>query len=128
MPVAISTMVFSQNMGGALFLSLSSVSFALTFRAALALIAPSADAEAVLSAGASYWHDKSLDVKEIQLTYSASLHKVFFLVAGVAGTFFLMSFFCGWVNINCKQSTSGGREDSLVALSPAPSSIPRPTH
>jgi hypothetical protein len=93
--------VFSQNFGGVLFLTLAQVIFSDRLRHGLVTYAPEVNAEEVIVAGAtavrSVVPDASLP--GVLLAYSKSVDAVFYLATGAAGGAFLFSFGMRWMNI-----------------------------
>ncbi|KAF3769428.1 MFS general substrate transporter [Cryphonectria parasitica EP155] len=101
--------VFSQNMSGAVFLSLAEVIFSSELRNFLSMYAPSANASAVIAAGASAAGVKSSVpaalLPAVRLAYSNTFDHVMYLATGAACGAFLFSLGMGWRSINTKKDT-----------------------
>ena len=108
--------VFSQQLGGAVFLSLAEVIFGTGLRDNLAIYAPDANAEAVIVAGATAFRNvvSTASVPGVLLAYSKAFDQVMYLATGAAGGAFLFAFGMGWVKINTKKETETAFEDRKV--------------
>ncbi|KAK0624576.1 major facilitator superfamily domain-containing protein [Bombardia bombarda] len=107
-PVASALVVFSQNLGGAVFLSIAEVIFSNRLRHFLSEYAPSADAAALVRAGASAADIKAAVPAEllpaVKLAYSNTFDQVMYLGTGAAGGAFLVAWGMAWVRINTQKN------------------------
>ena len=97
-------MVFSQQFGGAVFLSLAEVVFSVLLRENLARSAPEVNALDVIEAGATgvrHVVDKA-NLAGVFLAYSGSIDRVMRLTTGAAGGALLFALGMGWVSIKKK--------------------------
>lgn len=103
--VATALVVFSQNLGGVVFLSLAQVIFASNLRHGLAAYAPEVDAEAVIVAGATGARSSvsAGSLPGVLLAYSKAFDHVMALGTGAAGGAFLFAFGMGWMSIKKKE-------------------------
>ena len=96
-----SLVVFSQNFGGALFLSFDQTTFSNGLNDALHKYAPEVDAGAVIHAGATGFRalvDKnSLD--GVILAYNKAVSHVFYVAAGASVGAFIFCWGMGWKSI-----------------------------
>lgn len=101
--VASALVVFSQNLGGAVFLSLAEVIFSNRLRHFLSVYAPGVNADALVAAGASATNIKdSLPadlLPAIRLAYSKTFDNVMYLGTGAAVAAFMFATGMGWVRI-----------------------------
>ncbi|GAM41194.1 hypothetical protein TCE0_041r14141 [Talaromyces pinophilus] len=99
--VATALVVFSQNLSGAVFLSLAEVIFSNQLRHELTMNAPGVDTSAVISAGASASGVRNAvpasDLPGVILAYSRSFDHVMYLAMGSAIGAFLFATCMGWV-------------------------------
>ncbi|KAK3944445.1 major facilitator superfamily domain-containing protein [Diplogelasinospora grovesii] len=102
--VASALVVFSQNLSGAVFLSLAQVIFSNQLRHFLTMHAPSLNADAVIAAGASAADVRNSVPAEllpaVRLAYSDTFDHVMYLGTGAACGAFLFAAGMGWVRIN----------------------------
>ncbi|KAK9357781.1 major facilitator superfamily domain-containing protein [Lipomyces starkeyi] len=96
--------VFSQNLGGAIFLSLDQIVFSSGLRHYLPIYAPEVSPEVVIAAGATGIHGavSAASLPGVLLAYSKSINKVMYLGTGAAGGALIFAFGMGWVNIKKK--------------------------
>ncbi len=106
--VATALVVFSQNLGGAVFLSLAEVIFSNQLRHFLSIDAPGADVAAVIAAGASAADIRGAVPAEllpvVRLAYSDTFNHVMYLATGSACGAFLFATAMGWVRINTQKA------------------------
>lgn len=102
--IATALVVFSQQFGGAVFLSLGQVIFGTSLREKLALYAPDVETGAVTIAGATGVRDAvpPTSLSGVLLAYTDSVDHVLYLTTGAAGGALLFAFGMGWVNIKPK--------------------------
>lgn len=102
--IASALVVFSQNLSGAVFLSLAEVIFSNQLRYSLSTYAPSANATALIAAGASAANIRAsvpVDLlPAVRLAYSKTFDHVMYLGTGAACGAFLCAMGMGWVRIN----------------------------
>lgn len=102
--VASAMVVFSQNLSGAVFLSLAEVIFSSSLRQSLSIYAPSANASALIAAGASAADIKGSVPAEllpaVRMAYSDTFSHVMYLATGAACGAFLCAVGMGWVRVN----------------------------
>ena len=93
--------VFSQNFGGVLFLTLAQVIFSDRLRHGLVTYAPELNSEEIIVAGATAVRRvvPAASFPGVLLAYSKSVDSVFYLATGAAGGAFLFSFGMRWMNI-----------------------------
>ncbi|KAK9342227.1 major facilitator superfamily domain-containing protein [Lipomyces starkeyi] len=96
--------VFSQNLGGAIFLSLDQIVFSSGLRHYLPIYAPEVSPEVVIAAGATGIHGavSGASLPGVLLAYSKSINQVMHLGTGAAGGALIFAFGMGWVNIKKK--------------------------
>jgi hypothetical protein len=107
--------VFTQNFGGAVFLSLAQVIFDSQLKHQLAIYAPDVDAVAIVAAGTS-----AADVRGavspsllpgVLMAYSKSFDHVMYLAVGAACGAFLSAAGMGWVRLKKKE---GDTDTALI--------------
>ncbi|KAK9328781.1 major facilitator superfamily domain-containing protein [Lipomyces starkeyi] len=93
--------VFSQNLGGAIFLSLDQIVFSSGLRHYLPIYAPEVSPQVVIAAGATGIHRavSAASLPGVLLAYSKSINQVMHLGTGAAGGALIFAFGMGWVNI-----------------------------
>jgi len=108
--------VFSQVLGGAVFLSLGQVIFGNRLRYGIALYSPEVDAERVIIAGATAVRDivTGPSLPGVILAYSKAFDNVMYLAAGVGGGQLLFSLGMGWVNIKKMPPINGEKSEERV--------------
>ena len=99
--IATALVVFSQQFGGAVFLSLAQVIFGTSLRKNLVIYAPNANADAVIAAGATDVRDavSAASLSGVLLAYTKSVDDVLYLTTGAAGGALLFAFAMGWVKL-----------------------------
>ena len=106
--------VFSQQFGGAVFLSLAQVVFSSGLRAELASYAPNIDSATVVAAGATAVRHvvPPASLPGVLMAYSKAYDQVMYLATGAAGLALLSAFGMGWVNMkkNQDQAVAAVRE------------------
>ena len=100
-PVAMSLLIFFQNMGSALFISFAQTTFTSGLTHALPIFAPGVDVESVIQAGASGFRDavKPTLLRGVLLAYSQAVSHVFYLATGAVLGAFIASWAMGWKSI-----------------------------
>lgn len=97
--------VFSQQFGGAVFLSLAQVVFGKGLRDNLAIYAPDANAEGVIAAGATAVRSavSAASFPGVLLAYSKAFDHVMYLATGAAGGALFFAFGMGWSKLRGKR-------------------------
>ncbi|KAL8861950.1 MAG: hypothetical protein Q9178_001820 [Gyalolechia marmorata] len=118
--IATALVVFSQQFGGAVFLSLAQVVFSTSLRDKLAMHAPDTDAEAVIAAGASGARTAvpAGSLSGVLLAYTQSVDNVLYLTTGAAGGALLFAFGMGWISIKAKEADGIALEKTKASSSP----------
>jgi len=96
-----SLVMFSQNMGAALFVSFAQTILSTTLTHELPILAPGINVEAVIAAGASNFRDvvpKAL-LRGVLLAYDKAIDRVFYLAAGSAVAGFVAAWGMGWKSV-----------------------------
>lgn len=103
-----STLVFSQIFGGAVFLSIAQTIFSGGLLSSLAKYAPTVDAKTVVEAGATAIKSvvKPEQVAGVIESYSHAINRNFYLSAGCGVGLFVFSLGMGWVNIKKKKAVA----------------------
>jgi hypothetical protein len=103
-----STLVFSQVFGGAVFLSVGQTIFSGGLLSALAKYAPDVDAKKVVEAGATAIKTvvKPAQVAGVIEAYNHAINRNFYLSAGCGAGLFIFSLGMGWVNIKKKKAVA----------------------
>lgn len=111
LPVGIGLLTFSQMMGGAIGLAVAEAIFLYGLRQNLAQYAPTADADAVIAAGATAFRSvvSEAELPLVLVAYSKSINWVFYLAVGFVAVSFVASFGVGWKNIK-KEKDNGAHE------------------
>ncbi|KAE9370273.1 putative MFS multidrug transporter [Stipitochalara longipes BDJ] len=100
-PVGMSLVMFSQNMGAALFVSFAQTILSTTLVHELPILAPGINVEAVIAAGASNFRDvvpKAL-LRGVLFAYDRAIDRVFYLAAGSAVAGFVVCWGMGWKSV-----------------------------
>ena len=99
--VGLSLIVFSQNLGGAIFLTLAQVTFNKGLIAAIPVFAPEVDVRNVIKAGATAFRSvvPEASVAGVILAYSRAVSHVFYLTAGSVVAMFVVCWGMGWKNL-----------------------------
>lgn len=107
--VATSLVVCSQNLGGALFLSLAEIVFSPRLRRCLSVYVPGADVETLTRAGAAAADIASAAPAElrpaVRSAYSDTFDSVTYLATASASATFLAALAMNWVRIARKKET-----------------------
>ncbi|KAK3634410.1 hypothetical protein LTR56_015289 [Elasticomyces elasticus] len=114
-PLAISLCMFTGMLFGAVFLSASATIFTNSLRTFIVQLAPTADLDAILTAGATGFRKviSAEEVPGVLLAYAKSVDRVFYLCAALAALCLPFSFGLGWTNIKKK-----AQEKKAVAEKP----------
>jgi hypothetical protein len=101
-----SLVIFSQTIGGTLFLTFAQTIFSQGLLDGLKKYAPAVNPQTVITAGATAFRNV-VDPKEIAgilNAYSTAINHVFYLVAASSVGVFVTAWGLGWVNIKKKKS------------------------
>ena len=100
-PVAMSLIIFFQNIGASLFLSFAQTTFSSGLTHALPVFAPGVDVQSVIKAGASGFRDVVTPalLPGVLLAYSQAVSHVFYLTTGAILAAFIASWGMGWKSI-----------------------------
>lgn len=96
--------VFNQNLGGAVFLSLDQIIFSSSLRERLVRYAPGIDPQVVIAAGAVGIRQvvPAASLPGVLLAYSESVNRVFYFGTGISGGALLAVFGMRWMSIKKK--------------------------
>lgn len=114
--VATALVTLFLNLGGAVCLSLSQTVLNTELIRYLAVDAPSANAGAVVAAGATAFRNvvPANLLPQVIIAYNKAVVRVFALTAGLAGGALLFAFGMGWMNIKKKAETKKKEEEALA--------------
>lgn len=105
-----STLVFAQNFGGAVAVSLSQTIFTNSLRTLIPAHAPAVDVDAVISAGPQGMRKmigggagQRAELEGLLSAYGEALGRVFYLCAGMGVAAWLFSWGMGWRDIRAKK-------------------------
>ena len=107
-PVAMGILIFSQNMGGAVFLVVAETIFSSSLRQQILKDAPGVNADLIIAAGARSIRKvvTGQQLKGVLQAYSTAIDKVMYLGAGIAAAAFIFAWGLEWKDIR-KQSQQG---------------------
>jgi len=90
---AMAILVFSQNFGGALFLSFADLALTTALREGLAKFAPTVNIQAVLSAGASGFRSviPTSSIEGVVLAYNLAIKREFYIAAALSVATFVFA-------------------------------------
>lgn len=111
-PLAISLIMFSGMLFGALLLSFSATIFTQSLRKLIPRQDPGADAQAIVAAGATGFRN-ILDPSElggILIAYAKSIDRVFYLIAALSAVSFFLAFGLGFKDIREKKAPKEEKE------------------
>lgn len=100
-PVAMSLVIFFQNMGASLFISFAQTTFSNGLIDALPVLAPGIDVQSVIQAGASGFRSvvPPALLRGVLLSYSRAVSHVFYLITGAALGAFVVCWGMGWKSV-----------------------------
>lgn len=100
-PVGMSTLVFFQTFGGAIFLAVADTDFASSLLKALDSLEPPVNTRAIVDAGATRFRAvvSSEDLPRVLLAYDRALKNTFYLGAGACVAMFFFSWGLGWKSV-----------------------------
>lgn len=106
LPIVNALVVFSQNLGGVVFLAIAQVVFSNRLRYGLTTYAPEVNTEAVIAAGATAVRGVTPagSLPEVLMAYNKAFVKVMYVATGAAGGTFLSAFGMRWMNIKQKKA------------------------
>lgn len=101
LPIVNALVVFAQNLGAAVSLSLAELIFNSVLRHDLAIQAPQVNPELVIAAGATALDTvvPAASLPGVLLAYSNSVNSVMYLATGASGGALLLAFGMGWRSI-----------------------------
>ena len=101
-------LMFSQTLGGALFLSFSDTIFTNSLASLIPKYAPTISAETVIDAGANgFWKVISRsDLAKVLVAYAESVDRVFYLTAAAGVACLIFTWGMGWKDIRKKKEVS----------------------
>lgn len=111
-PIGLSMIMFTGMLGGALLLSFSATIFTQSLRKEIPIQDPSADAQAIIAAGATEFR-KILNPNEIGgilIAYSKGIDRVFYLIAALTAASFFLAFGLGFKDIREKKAPKEEKE------------------
>lgn len=94
-------MMFCQNFGAALFLSIAETIFSNTLSTQIPIHAPGQDVQEVINAGAASFRSvvSPTLLPGVLIAYDLALHGVFFLTTGLAVATFIVCWGMGWKSV-----------------------------
>ena len=100
-PVGMSTTVFSQTFGGALFLSFAQIAFSNGLTTYIPTFAPGVDPKTVIEAGATAVRHAvpGAALDGVLKAYNQSINHVFYIAASAAAATFVFCWGLGWKSI-----------------------------
>ncbi|KAI0843905.1 putative MFS multidrug transporter [Daldinia vernicosa] len=106
--VAMALLMFSQNFGGALFLSFAETIFSNSLKTLIPEYAPSVNPETIINAGATGFRlvISPTEIANVLVAYSKSIDRVFYMTAGMGVLYFVFSCGTGWKDIRKKNEVS----------------------
>ncbi|EXJ81084.1 hypothetical protein A1O3_07372 [Capronia epimyces CBS 606.96] len=107
-PITMALLLFCQNFGGSIFLTVAQTVFSNSLRDAISTNVPGANVEAIVAAGATAFRTvvSSAQLKGVLDAYCTSITHVFYLVCGVAVCAFCSGWGLGWRDLRVKKSRS----------------------
>ncbi|OHF02999.1 major facilitator superfamily transporter [Colletotrichum orchidophilum] len=108
--VSMATLVFLQTFGGAVFLTAGEVIFSQGLGKNLEKYAPAVDVKTILAAGGTGFRTvvPEAELPGVVMAYSKSIGEVFYLLVGIGGLAFVLSWGMGWVDIRKKKGEKKG--------------------
>jgi hypothetical protein len=105
--IVTSLIVFGQNFGGAIFLSLAEVIFNASLKSELKTLSPQTSSETITAAGAAGLRNvvSAKALPSVLLAYNQAIVHVMYLAVAGAGGSFLFAFGMGWTSIKKKKDT-----------------------
>ncbi|KAJ5598454.1 Major facilitator superfamily domain general substrate transporter [Penicillium hordei] len=105
--IVTSLIVFGQNFGGAIFLSLAEVIFNASLKSELKTLSPQTSSETITAAGAAGLRNvvSAKALPSVLLAYNQAIVHVMYLAVAGAGGAFLFAFGMGWTSIKKKKDT-----------------------
>lgn len=108
--VAMAVMMFLQGLIGSIVISIANTIFDNSLLSEIRVGAPSANAEAVLAAGATAFRKvvSPEQLPGVLSAYAISFDRVFYLAVGLAATMFFASWGLGWYDVREKRQSTRG--------------------
>ena len=99
--IGMSLIVFSQTLGGSLFLSFAQTALSAGLKHALPILAPDVDSQVVINAGATGFRAvvPNGSLQGVILSYSQAVNHVFYIATGAAVGTFIFSWGMGWKSV-----------------------------
>ncbi|KAI0403185.1 major facilitator superfamily transporter [Xylaria palmicola] len=113
-PVAITFLIFAQNLLAAIFIIVGNAIFTQTLARQVPALAPSVSSQAALAAGGGAEAVRALlppgspELDGLLLAYSRSINAIFYLLAAVAVVCFAAAWGMGWVDIRKMEAVEDG--------------------
>ncbi|OTB10378.1 hypothetical protein K445DRAFT_70393 [Daldinia sp. EC12] len=106
--VAMALLMFSQNFGGALFLSFAETIFSNSLKTLIPRYAPSVNPEIIINAGATGFRTiiSPAQLANVLVAYSKSVDRIFYMTAGMGVVCFVFLWGIGWKDIRKKKEVS----------------------
>ncbi|KAH7323910.1 putative MFS transporter [Rhexocercosporidium sp. MPI-PUGE-AT-0058] len=103
--IAMGILLFFQNLGGAIWLSIAQIILTSSLRTSIPHYAPNVDTDAVIAAGASSVRlvASGEDLKGVLLAYSRSINRVMYLGVGLAIGALVCGWWMGWRDVRVKK-------------------------
>jgi hypothetical protein len=114
-------LVFTQNFGVSIGITISNAVFAQTLTRAIRRYAPSVSPQAALDAGSGAGEVRDLvigheeELNGVLLAYSESLRNVFYLLVGFSCAAVLLSLGMGWVDVRKKETAKPKKDPEVQA-------------
>jgi hypothetical protein len=111
-PLAISLLMFSGMLSGALLLSFSATIFTQSLRKLIPRQDPAADARAIIAAGATGFRHllNPSEIGSILIAYAKSIDRVFYLITALSAVSFFLAFGLGFKDIREKKAPKEEKE------------------
>tara|TARA_R110002060_G_scaffold14109_1_gene19808 strand:+ start:538 stop:1131 length:594 start_codon:yes stop_codon:yes gene_type:complete len=107
--VAMGTLLFIQNLGGAVWLTIPQIIFSSSLRSTIPHYAPDVDARTVIAAGANSVREvvSGTDLPGVLKAYNVSINRVMYMGVGIACAAFVCGWWMGWKNVRPKKTEDG---------------------
>ncbi|PVH74376.1 hypothetical protein DL98DRAFT_552242 [Cadophora sp. DSE1049] len=108
--VAMGTLLFIQNLGGAIWLTIPQIIFSSSLRTTIPHYAPDIDARTVIAAGANSVREvvSGADLPGVLKAYNASINRVMYMGVGIACAAFVCGWWMGWKDVRPKKTEEEG--------------------
>lgn len=114
--IAMALLIFSQNFGGAVFLTIAEAIFTNSLPSRILKHAPGVDVQSIIDAGATGWRDflTKTQIVGVQQAYGESIGLTFYMAVGTSLGVLIFGSCMGWVDIRVKKDLV--EEDSELKL------------